>query len=90
MKLLPEEIRYNVHQWNICGDLKVTGMVMGRQGGFAKFRCFLCPWDSISRAEHYIKRKWERRKTYEPEKHSVQHIPLINLTKIFLPLSTEN
>ena len=35
MKLLLEAIRYNVHQWNICGDVKVTGMLMGRQGGFA-------------------------------------------------------
>jgi hypothetical protein len=89
MKMLLEAIPYNVQQWNICGYLKVTGMLMGRQRGFAKFCCFLCPWDSGSRAELYIKRKWEWRTTYEPEKHSVQHIPLINPMKIFLPLSTE-
>jgi ribosomal protein S11 len=34
MKILLEEIQYNVHQWNICGDLKVTGMLMDMQGGF--------------------------------------------------------
>ena len=60
MKLLLEAFRFNVHQWNICGDLKMTGMLMGRQGGFAQFCCFLCPWDSSSGAEHYIKRNWER------------------------------
>jgi len=90
MKLLLEAIRYNVHQWNVCGDLKVIDMFMGRREGFAKFCCFLWPWDRRSRAEHYIKRNWERRTTYEPEKHSVQHIPVINPIKIFLPLSTEN
>ena len=89
MKQLLEAIQYNVQQWNICGDLKVTGMLMSRQRGFAKICCFLCPWDSGSRAEHYIKRNWEWRTTYKPIKHSVQHIPLINPIKIFLPLSTE-
>jgi hypothetical protein len=90
MKLLLEAIRYNVYQWNICGDLKVTGLLTGRQRGFAKFCCFLCPWDSGSRVKHYIKRNWEWRTTYEPEKHSVQQIHLINPMKIFLPFSTEN
>jgi hypothetical protein len=34
MKLLLDANQYNVHQWNICGDLKVIGMLMGMQGGF--------------------------------------------------------
>ncbi|GFG39905.1 hypothetical protein Cfor_09074 [Coptotermes formosanus] len=71
MKTLLQAIQYNVHQWNICGDLKVTGTLMGMQGGFTKFCCFLCLWDSRSTAEHYIKRDWEPRKTYEPGKDTV-------------------
>jgi len=55
MKTLLEAIQCNVHQWNICGDLKVTGMLMGMQGGFMKFFCFLCLWDSHSAVELYIK-----------------------------------
>ena len=39
MKVLVEGIQYNGHQWNICEDLKVNGMLMGMQGGFAKFCC---------------------------------------------------
>jgi hypothetical protein len=85
MKILLEEIRYNVHQWNICGDLKVTGMLMGRQGSFTKCCCFLCPWDNRSRVQHYIKRDWEQRNTYEPGKDGVQHTPLIKPMKKFLP-----
>ena len=85
MKILLEAIQYNVHQWNICGDLKVTGMLMGMQGRFTKFCCCLCIWGGHSTAEHYIKRDWEPRKTCEPGKDSVQHIPLVNPMKIFLP-----
>jgi hypothetical protein len=60
-------------------------MLMGMQGGFTKFCLFLCLWDSHSTAEHYIKHDWEPRKTYKPGKGRVQHIPVINLMKIFLP-----
>jgi hypothetical protein len=54
MKILLEAIQCNAHQWNMCGYLKVTGMLMGMQGGFMKF-CFLCLQDSHSAAELYIK-----------------------------------
>jgi len=37
MEVLVEAIQFNVRQWNICEDLKVIGMLMGLQGGFAKF-----------------------------------------------------
>jgi hypothetical protein len=84
MKILLEAIQYNVHQWNICGDPKVIGMLTGAQGGFTKFCCFLCLWDSRSTAEHYVKRDWETRKTYESGKDSVQHIHLVKPMNIFL------
>ena len=83
MQILLQTVRHNVHQWNICGDLKVTDMLMGRQGGCTKLCCFLCPWDSRCRAEHYIKCDCEPRKVYEPEEDSVQHTHLINPMKIF-------
>jgi hypothetical protein len=85
MKILLDAIQYNVHQWNISGDLKVNTMLVGMQGGLTKFCRFSCLWDSHSTAEHYIKRDWEPRKTYEPGKGSVQHIPFVNPMKIFLP-----
>ncbi|GFG40816.1 hypothetical protein Cfor_08064 [Coptotermes formosanus] len=85
MKILLEAIQCNVHQGNTCGDLKVIGIFMGMQGSFTKFCCFLCLRDSYSTAERYIECDWEPRKTYKPGKDSVQHIPLINPMKIFLP-----
>jgi hypothetical protein len=85
MKILLGAIQYNVRQWNMCGYLNVTGMLMGMQGGFTKFCCFLCLWGSRSTAERYIKSDWELRKTYRAGKDNVQHILLVNPMKIFLP-----
>ena len=85
MKILPDAIDYKTHQWNICGDLKVIGMLMGMQTGFTKFCCFLCSWNSRAMNEHYVKRDWMLRTEYEPSVSSVHHIPLVDLDKIFLP-----
>lgn len=48
MKILLKAVQYNVHQWNNCGDLKVTSMSMAMQADFIKF-CCLCLWDSCSK-----------------------------------------
>lgn len=49
-----EYIKYNAHKWLICANLKVVAILNGRQGGYTKFMCFLCQWDSRAREEHYI------------------------------------
>ncbi|XP_066463509.1 uncharacterized protein [Eleutherodactylus coqui] len=85
MKILLEANDYKTHQWNICGDLKVIGMLMGMQTGFTKFCCFLCLWDSRAVNDHYKKRDWHLRTEYEPGVSSVHHTPLVDPRKIFLP-----
>jgi len=85
MKILLDAIKYNTYKWQICGDLKVIGMLMGMQGGFTKYCCFLCMWDSRAIADHYIKQNWNQRIFYEPGTNSVQSIPLVDPKNIFLP-----
>ena len=63
MKILLEAFQNNVDQRNICGGLKVTGILFGVQGGFTKLCCFLCLCDSRSKVEHNVKRDWEPAKT---------------------------
>ena len=46
MKLLLEKTQYENHNWNICGDLKVTALLLGLQFCYTKVCCFLCEWDS--------------------------------------------
>lgn len=56
IKNLFEKIQYNHHSWKIYADLKVVGILLGLQGGYAKYCCFLCEWDSRARSQHYIKK----------------------------------
>ena len=37
-----EKISYKQHQWILCVDLKMVGFLLGLQGGYTKFPCFLC------------------------------------------------
>ena len=85
MKLLLQCINYQTHQWHICGDLKVIGLLMGLQGGFTRHCCFLCMWNSRSTGDHYVKHDWENRTTYEPGKGNVKWMPLVDSKKIYLP-----
>ena len=41
MVILLNALNYDKYQWSICGDLKVIGLLLGMQGGFTKFCCFL-------------------------------------------------
>ena len=45
MKLLLEINQYEKHNWNICGNLKVTVISLG----YTKFYCFLCEWNRTDR-----------------------------------------
>ncbi|XP_049306156.1 uncharacterized protein LOC125776677 [Bactrocera dorsalis] len=45
MDKLLEFIKYEEHDWKICADLKVVGMLCGLQSGYTKHCCFLCKWD---------------------------------------------
>ncbi len=82
---MKQYIQYSTYQLNICGVREVIGMLMGVQGGFTKYCCFLCLWDSSAIEDHYIKREWQKRTTYEPGMNNVQNVPLAYPKKIFLP-----
>jgi hypothetical protein len=57
MKLLLEKIQYEKYNWNVCGYLKVTVLLLGLQLGYTKFSCFLSEWDGRDRKHHYIKKQ---------------------------------
>ncbi|EFN81509.1 hypothetical protein EAI_11433, partial [Harpegnathos saltator] len=78
MRKILAKIKYNEHQWKICGDLKVIGLLIGMQSGFTKFCCFLCLWDSRAIDHHYVRKDWPSRSNYEPGKQNVSSAPLVN------------
>ena len=52
LKLVLEKIKYHEYEWQICGDLKVIGLLLGQQRGYIKYPCFLCKWDSRATDKH--------------------------------------
>ena len=56
MKLILRLINYSAYNWNICGDLKVSGLRLGMKMGYTKHQCFLCLWDSRDDEQTYQKK----------------------------------
>nr|XP_036219079.1 uncharacterized protein LOC118680996 [Bactrocera oleae] len=85
LEVLLEKIQYSQYLWNICADLKVVAILTGLQGGYTKFCCFLCEWDSRAREKHYKQKSWPLRKSLTPGLKNVSQKPLVPSEKIFLP-----
>ena len=85
MKIMMEAINYDKFKWQICGDLKVTALLLGLQQGFTKYCCFICEWDSRAQSLHYSRKDWPARKSLEPGIKKVENQPLVEPSKILLP-----
>ena len=81
MKQLLRCIKYDQHQWQLCGDLKVVALLLGLQGGYTKNYCFLCEWDSRDRESNYVTKVLPQRKSLEPGKKMSNIQPLLTLKK---------
>ena len=66
MDLLSSALNYQEHKWLICGDLKVVGIILGLQGGYTRYPCFLCLWDSRANYQHYVRQEWPSRQGLKP------------------------
>jgi hypothetical protein len=80
-----EKIKYHQHQWSVCVDLKMVNFLLGQQGGYTKYPCFLCLWDSRAKHEHWIKKKWPVREDMTVGSKNIINPPLIEREKIILP-----
>lgn len=85
LQFVLQKIKYDDHKWIMCGDLKVISMILGQQGGYTKFPCFLCEWDSRDKENHWKKKEWPQRLSLEPGVKNVLQKPLIEPTKVLLP-----
>jgi hypothetical protein len=79
------KISYSNHQWQICSDLKVIGMLLGLQPGNTKMPCFMCEWDSRARDLHWKNTLWPCRTDLKPGSKNVIHSNLIDPNKVILP-----
>lgn len=85
MKFILDGVHYSQHKWNICGDLKVISLLLGLQLGYTKNMCFLCLWNSRDDRNHYVVKNWPEREEHVVGRYNVQHMPLVDPQKIYLP-----
>ncbi|GFG37439.1 hypothetical protein Cfor_07168 [Coptotermes formosanus] len=69
----------------VCGDLRVTAVLLGLQGGFTKYCCCLCLWDSRATEQHLIRKERPQRTSFEPATSNVKHAPLVDPNNVLLP-----
>jgi hypothetical protein len=74
-------VNYTTYLWHICGDLKVTAILMGLQKVYIKFCCFLCEWDSCAKCVHCSK-NWPLRKSHTPGTKNLAYQPLLDPRKV--------
>ena len=85
VKVLLNKIGYANFKWEVCGDFKMLGFLLGLQQGFTKYSCYICLWDSRDVKNHYVKRNWPPRAHLEPRSHNIINQPLIDPEKVLLP-----
>lgn len=85
MKLILSLINYELYQWKICCDLKVVALLTGLKKGFSKHQCFLCNWEGRAKDRHYTEEKWAPRIVYQIGTDSIDHMPLVQPSKVILP-----
>lgn len=88
LKDIMNKIKYNDHKWKICCDLKVVNILQGiiNLGGYPKYFCYLCNYDSRSKIDHYQYTGWEKRNPENEKKLNLFNQPLIkNIDDILLP-----
>ena len=66
-------IKYSEYKWNISGNLKVIGLLLGLQMGYTKHQCFLCFLDALAEMMNIItiKEVWPKRSDFTPGRYNV-------------------
>ena len=72
-------------KWYVCGDFKMLGSLLGLQGGYTKYSCFLCLWNSRADGEYCQKIHWATREELTPGMYNIIREPRISREKVLLP-----
>jgi hypothetical protein len=80
-----KKIKYHEHEWQICCDLKVIGLLLGQQRGYTKYPYFLCEWDSRATDKHWDIVHWPERRQLQTGSKNVSNVSLVDRENILLP-----
>ena len=84
VKALLDMINYSSHNWELSGDFTMLAFLLGQQGGYTKYSCFLCWWNSRADDQHHSKKQWPLR-DLSPGTHNVIRQSQVLREKILLP-----
>lgn len=85
VKMILEKLKYAEYHWPVIGDFKMVGFLMGMQGGYTKYPCHLCLWDSRADSVHYQRRIWPDRVEFKIGQHNVKSEPIVEPNNILMP-----
>ncbi|CAK8683893.1 unnamed protein product [Clavelina lepadiformis] len=85
VKMILKKLSYTEHNWEICVDLKMFNFLLGQQGGYTKYPCFICYWDSRATDQRWIKKEWPIREQLVHEDKNIVNEPLVICDRIILP-----
>ena len=85
MKNILIEVDYKKYQWQVCGDFKIIAVLLGLQGGYTKYSCFLCEGNCCARCSHYSRKHWPHRQSLTPGMKNVLHKSSIKTSKVLPP-----
>ena len=63
----------------------MVNFLLGQQGDYTKYPCFLCYWDSRANEEHWVRKEWPPRNTIKPGEKNIVNNFLIDRKNIILP-----
>ncbi|XP_061429010.1 uncharacterized protein LOC133355651 [Lethenteron reissneri] len=85
IKALLDALKYAEYGWEVIRDFKIVAFLMGLQGGFTKFPCYLCLWDSRDTKAHYHRRDWPQQTKFSVGRKNVKWELLVDSRKVLMP-----
>ena len=66
-------------------NFKMVNFLLGQQGGYTKYPCFLCYCDSRASTQHWVKKDWPSREDLAVGDKNIINEPLVSRDRIILP-----
>lgn len=85
VKILLKSLKYQEYGWEVIGDFIIVTILLGLQGRFSKFPCYICLRNSRATAEHCQMRDWSQWTEFSVGEKNIKLEPLLDPRKVLFP-----
>ena len=85
VKILLDALKYKEYCWEVIGDFKKVAFLMGLQGGFTKYPCYLSLWDNRDTVAFYLTQDSPQRTEFSVGKNNVNWESLLDPRNVLFP-----